>query len=294
MDEICVWYQKLARWLARGALPPIPFIGTAGSRYLNPPAPHLEMVLVLEGEYNDLRVGDQLCRLPCEHISLHSVHFGNYSSVPAQKTKVWCMFLDVGGVPEFESLNKKPLFCCMPVANIRQLSLAFERIAAACRLPGAPTASYPRGPLAYDPRRETAVGSAPFHLQSALLSLLALLIDQASRLAHGGPQLESASVQKAIEHIGRHYAEPELALPEIAHAANTSIDHFGRVFRQATGTTPMRYLKTLRVRQSCYLLEHTGLRVREIAREVGFEDAYHFSRVFTQEMGRSPRAYRER
>ena len=36
----------------------------------------------------------------------------------------------------------------------------------------------------------------------------------------------------------------------------------------------------------------TGVTVREAAREFGFRDPYHFSRLFKQRMGVSPKRYR--
>jgi transcriptional regulator GlxA family with amidase domain len=43
----------------------------------------------------------------------------------------------------------------------------------------------------------------------------------------------------------------------------------GRLFRAETGTTPARFLKSLRMQQAKDLLEHSVLATREIIRRVG-------------------------
>jgi AraC-like DNA-binding protein len=40
-------------------------------------------------------------------------------------------------------------------------------------------------------------------------------------------------------------------------------------------------------------LADSSLRIKEIAHQLGFGDAYYFSRVFTKVMGVSPRQFRQ-
>jgi len=54
----------------------------------------------------------------------------------------------------------------------------------------------------------------------------------------------------------------------------------------------MRYFRRLRISRARELIQHTDLRIRDIADQVGFRDPLHFSRVFRKETGRSPRAER--
>jgi AraC-like DNA-binding protein len=48
------------------------------------------------------------------------------------------------------------------------------------------------------------------------------------------------------------------------------------------------------VQKACQYLLFTGLRVKEIAYELGIEDPFYFSRMFSRIMGSSPNEYREK
>lgn len=53
-----------------------------------------------------------------------------------------------------------------------------------------------------------------------------------------------------------------------------------------------RYVNKLRMEEAKRLLLLGGLRVCEVARQVGFDDPYHFSRRFAQYYGMGPREYK--
>ena len=65
-------------------------------------------------------------------------------------------------------------------------------------------------------------------------------------------------------------------------------------FRRATGSNPRVALEERRIEQAALALLETDRRVWEIARAAGYDDPYHFSRVFKRVVGFSPRAYRQR
>ncbi len=295
MDKICIWLEKLLLWVDRCGPPPIMWVGRAGGRFDNPPAPHLEFVFVLEGKCPSLFVGDRKVSLQEGDVSLHSVHFGN-KSPPNERFAVWCLFLDVGGEKEFESLCATPLSCVMRAESKEELKAAFANLAARCyRYGSGPGKGY------LDPRPLFKKGSIPSHVSSvmvknALLDLLVILLEDA-RQNDGGKSADEypAPVLKAMEFMsGRVNTAASASLPHVAKAAGLSVDHFGRLFKRYAGMTPMKWLQELRIRQSRFLLERTALLVEEIAAEVGFQDPFHFSRVFKESVGESPTAYRRK
>lgn len=81
---------------------------------------------------------------------------------------------------------------------------------------------------------------------------------------------------------------------EAAVAAGVSADYLSRLFRQATGDSPMEYYQRRRVRHAGRLLLDADREVGEVAQALGFCDAAHFSKVFRRVQGVSPRAYRQR
>lgn len=84
-----------------------------------------------------------------------------------------------------------------------------------------------------------------------------------------------------------------LYLTDLAGYCDLSVSHFSLVFRQTTGRSPLDYLIHLRIQRACNLLDLSGLKVKEVAARVGFEDVFYFSRVFRRVMGLSPSAYRK-
>jgi transcriptional regulator GlxA family with amidase domain len=95
------------------------------------------------------------------------------------------------------------------------------------------------------------------------------------------------------DHLDRHYARP-LDLDELAKVAAVSKFHLVRSFEAAYGETPMRYLSRRRVERAQDLLRHANLTVTEICMLVGFSSLGSFSARFTELVGESPVAYRNR
>lgn len=81
-------------------------------------------------------------------------------------------------------------------------------------------------------------------------------------------------------------------LDELQKIAHMSRSNLMRIFRKATGQTPIEYLVRLRIQRGMELLLNTTLRITEIALEVGFNDSNYFTRQFKRVVGESPRAFR--
>jgi AraC family transcriptional regulator len=95
----------------------------------------------------------------------------------------------------------------------------------------------------------------------------------------------------AIQHMLAHLGDP-LTVTELARACGVGVTSFSSSFRQATGTTPHRYLRKARIERACELLRTTGLYIREIGEAVGFRGQSHFCSAFIAERGLTPSAYR--
>ena len=82
-------------------------------------------------------------------------------------------------------------------------------------------------------------------------------------------------LRRARDLADRHYAEP-LDLEALARAANVSKYHFGRLFAETFGETPMRYLTRRRVERAQDLLRSVNLTVTEVCTLVGFSSLGSF------------------
>lgn len=93
--------------------------------------------------------------------------------------------------------------------------------------------------------------------------------------------------------MDREYARP-LDVPTLARAALMSTAHFSRRFRATYGETPYAYLMTRRIERAKALLRGGELSVTEVCAAVGCTSLGSFSARFTQLVGDTPTAYRDR
>jgi transcriptional regulator GlxA family with amidase domain len=102
-----------------------------------------------------------------------------------------------------------------------------------------------------------------------------------------------ARLRRVRDLLAAHPEEPA-DLAAMARAACFSKFHFLRLFRQAYGETPRRYLARLRLERARALLETTERSVTEICFAVGYESPASFSLAFRQHAGAPPERYRRR
>jgi transcriptional regulator GlxA family with amidase domain len=102
-----------------------------------------------------------------------------------------------------------------------------------------------------------------------------------------------AHLRRARDLMDRDYAKP-LDVPAMARAALMSPAHFSRQFKSAYGETPYSYLMTRRVERAMALLRRGDLSVTEVCFAVGCTSLGSFSSRFTELVGESPTAYRQR
>jgi AraC-like DNA-binding protein len=100
-------------------------------------------------------------------------------------------------------------------------------------------------------------------------------------------------LRRVRDHIDRHYQQP-LDLDQLARVAGVSKFHLVRGFEAAYGETPIRYLTRRRIERAQDLLRAANLTVTEVCMLVGFASLGSFSARFTQLVGESPTAYRNR
>jgi AraC-like DNA-binding protein len=108
----------------------------------------------------------------------------------------------------------------------------------------------------------------------------------------GAPEIE-ATVRRAIDYLSTQYAEP-ISIELMAETLGYNRAYLSKLFKQATGLTPVTFLLRLRLDKARRLLrERLDLTTGQIAASVGFQDPLHFSKQFHRQYGESPTEYRE-
>jgi len=101
--------------------------------------------------------------------------------------------------------------------------------------------------------------------------------------------LPESMLRKVTEYIEAHL-DSDLDGSVLAKTVGLSSDHFRRLFKRATGTTPTQYVAKARTRKALELLRSGESRVSEVALQVGFSDQSHFNRYCRRFFGCPPRA----
>ena len=183
---------------------------------------------------------------------------------------MWAVAFDLQEEAAFDYLWENPERIRTPVSNPAALTAAFQKVS-----------RYFVG----------RYGEKSLLLKAAILELLS--VAHGEFVKNDEDEILPGAVEEALDWMTANLHDPDITLQDVAAAGGLSIHHFGRVFRRAMGQGAMSYLRDLRVRQSYGLLQGTALRVNEIAYEVGFRDALHYSRVFRIATGKSPTEFRE-
>jgi len=92
----------------------------------------------------------------------------------------------------------------------------------------------------------------------------------------------------------RDNLDRRLTVDEMAGAVGVSSSRLRQLFNNETGTSPVQYLRNLRMEQAKELLETTFLSVKEIAAKGGINSVSHFVTNFQRAYGRSPTEHRAR
>ena len=128
-------------------------------------------------------------------------------------------------------------------------------------------------------------GSIPQILDRVMVAV-ASVVDMPIAKPHIRP-----AVLAVAQHVIRHYSE-RLRSRDIARAAGVSTDQLGQAFEDSLGVSVKEFVTRFRLSAACHLLAGADLKLEHIAELTGFDDASHLSRVFVQQRGMRPGAYR--
>jgi AraC-like DNA-binding protein len=130
-----------------------------------------------------------------------------------------------------------------------------------------------------------------------LLSYLRVLSVYVSRLyteqlsANAGTK-ERKVLQQFKQLINKHFLELHL-VADYAQLLRISAGYLNEVIKQQSGKTAIEHIHERILLEAKRQLLHTGASMKEIAYNLGFEDAAYFSRFFKRLTGQTPAAFRQ-
>lgn len=98
-------------------------------------------------------------------------------------------------------------------------------------------------------------------------------------------------VIQSIEYM-RENIHGHVTLQDLAKAAGLSVSHYCALFKKKTMQSPLNLYTSMKVQRACQMLQDKDQTIKSIAYSLGFFDQYHFSKVFKQIMGTSPKHFK--
>ena len=125
-------------------------------------------------------------------------------------------------------------------------------------------------------------------------AVISLLMRTLSLINSDSRQNKNSGYVNRAKNFMDHNYHRKITMDEVAAHVNLSEKYMCRLFKQETGTTPMRYLLTLRMEHAKELLLWSDMRIRDISCTVGYSSQLAFSAAFSAYEGMSPTEYREK
>jgi len=125
--------------------------------------------------------------------------------------------------------------------------------------------------------------------KSYILQLLAYYFEKSNILSENIFKDDRISLLMAYIEENLH---SEITINDLSDILHFHPNYLIRYFKDNMGVPPMEFINNLRVESAKKMLQGADLLINEISDQVGFRNAYYFSRVFKKKTGFTPSDYR--
>ena len=130
----------------------------------------------------------------------------------------------------------------------------------------------------------------PLRLDEFAIRIQAILaLQEASE--RDEPKTPIEELRRGVRYIQESH-HTALKLPQVAREAGMSVSSFARKFKKQMGMTFTDYVNRLRITQAATMLIKEDLSMSDIAFACGYNNQFHFTRMFKRIMKTSPTSYR--
>lgn len=135
-------------------------------------------------------------------------------------------------------------------------------------------------------------------LKSYVMRLIVLLLKELStgNSTEEEPPINFESYDKTkvvaaiANFINNNYSQ-DISLNRISRNMYLSPVYISKIFKEEIGESPINYLIKVRLSKAAELLEKGSISIKNVARQVGYSDAYYFSKLFKKYYGVPPSKY---
>lgn len=132
-----------------------------------------------------------------------------------------------------------------------------------------------------------------FHATLLLAEMLRLMASDFLEQSHLDTAFPTSylTFRNLVNYLNNFYMT-DVSRETIERVINRKYEYLCQVFKKYAGTNIHHYLHQLRVQRAKYLLHNTTKSIKDIAEEIGYTDAFYFSRMFKKIVGSAPQHYR--
>lgn len=127
-------------------------------------------------------------------------------------------------------------------------------------------------------------------MQLLLTDLLHTLWPQEDQTDAEGQDEPEHWLRSTLQYMRENYMN-EIKLEKLAELAGMHPSYYSQLFKSRMQKNPIEYITHLRMNRAKEWLMTSDLRIRDIARQVGYRDEFYFSRRFRNHAGYAPTSY---
>ena len=106
------------------------------------------------------------------------------------------------------------------------------------------------------------------------------------------PKSKYAIISKSVDYLHANYLKSDFCLKTLSEIAGISPRYFELLFKELYRMSPKEYILSLKIEQAKEFLLSEKLLIKDIAFMLGYNDIYHFGKIFKAKTGYTPSEYR--
>jgi len=133
----------------------------------------------------------------------------------------------------------------------------------------------------------------PLYQIKAASKIIALIAEILATERRQAQPSQSEKIVEQAKFLMEESIYDDIDLNSIASQVGVSTSKLNEIFKTYTSMTPYQYYIHIKLHAAKALLEQGDLSIKEVAFRLGFEDQYHFSRLFKSKTGIAPSLWKD-